>query len=192
MQIFVKTVTGKIIALPFDPADSVEMIKQKIRKTEKIPLDKQHLIFAGKQLEDSLTISSYNIQEESTIHLVVRSIMIYVKTFTSSTIILEVDPADSIELVKQGIQEKEGIPFEQQCLTFAGNSLQNWHTLRGLNIQNKSIFYLVRIPLRKPISTHPLESSPTELSSRPFQVECSIIYTDFHQNFLWQNSHTNN
>ena len=120
MQSFVKTVTGKIIALPFDPADSVEIIKQKIRKTEKIPLDKQHLIFAGKQLEDSLTISSYNIQEGSTIHLVVRSILIFVKTFTSSTIILEVDPADSIELVKQGIQEKEGIPFEQQCLTFAG------------------------------------------------------------------------
>lgn len=72
IQIFIKTLQGRTITLDVDPNDTIQSLKQKIESKENIPVQEQRLIYSGKQLNDTFTLSDYNVQDQSTLHLMLR------------------------------------------------------------------------------------------------------------------------
>ena len=148
IQIFVKLVTGKTLALDVKTLDTIETVKNKIQEKEGIPQGQHRLIFSGRELENNKTLYDYKVQNKSTLYLIFKlrreeGIQIFVKLLTGNTLALDVKTLDTIETVKKKIQEKEGIPIDQQRLLFAGRELENNKTLYDYNVQNQTTLHLV-------------------------------------------------
>ena len=119
MQIFIVTLTGKVITLDMEPSDTIEKLKAIIKDKEGIPLDQQKLLFGGYLLQNDRTLASYNIQKESTIKLILKllgGIQNFVEFLNGKIVTLDAEDTDTIKIK---IQDKMGILPNQQRLIYA-------------------------------------------------------------------------
>ena len=168
MQIFVQTVTGKIISLEVEPLATVKNVKAMIRDKEGIPPGQQCIqTFVGKsnvQLEDGHALADYNINDRSTLLLSLHiGAHIYVVTPMGNIHTLLVDVSDTVETVKVKIQGVAGItPDQQRILYFSVGrpsvEVEDGYTLADYNIVHESTLYLM---LRRHVGTHIYVLTPT-------------------------------
>ena len=142
MQIFVKMSDGRKMGLEVEQSYSIEKVKAIVEKKKGISSDQQLLIFAQQKLKDGLTLSDYNIENGSTVDLLQKTL--FVKMDAKQRISLAVEPSDSIEKVKAKIQNKAGIPSEEQHLSFGHKDLDDAYTIGDYNIREGSILHLDR------------------------------------------------
>jgi hypothetical protein len=175
IQIFVRNLIGKTLALRVGPFDLVDTVKDKILEREGVPPHEQRLIFSGRQLENGRTLADYNVQRDNTLHLVLRlrssmgqtrlsafeytwktgirigsTISISVMTLTGKIIPLEVKNDVTILQVMKKIEDKEGIPIHSQRLLFARVELPDNAMLYEYEIKRGSTFHLL-LRLRSPV-----------------------------------------
>lgn len=153
LTFYCKTLTGSTITLESESNGSIYNLKQQIQNREGINMNKQILIFEGKQLQNINTLEDYDIQSDSTIYLTIGLVgggidgegtkQIFIKTLQGKTITIEVKDTDTISSIKDKIRDIEGIPQDQMRLVFNGKQLEDNNTIADYGIMAESSIHLV-------------------------------------------------
>ena len=143
-KIFINIEDGESFSLGIEPSDTIKNIKLKIQYKKHIPFSKQQIKFSNSFLEDDKTLEYYNIQTEDTVALILDKPMnICLKSLTGKNINLAVYPDETIQNIKARINDKEGIPAENQIYICSGKTLEDNKTLDEYNIKNDSTIYFL-------------------------------------------------
>lgn len=147
MQIHVRLPNGKkkITLQKVKPTDTIRDIKRRVENMENIPSRDQRLLFGSKELDDGPTLKDYNIVHNDTLDL--EGMYIIIKDWTGKKFKLDVEPSDTIDSVKEQIKEKEGHPKKNQFLVFKGALLNDNHTLTDCGIKHKDMLNLDRMKI---------------------------------------------
>jgi len=141
MKIHVKHWDGTKLTLDVKPDDTLDSVKETVNEELGIPKPQQRLTFDGKPLrKDSKTLEEYKIQDQDTLHL--EPMEVHVKTPDGKTLTFRVEPTDTIEDVKDKVEEKIGLPVPDQRMLFDGEELKNDPTLEDYDIQNGDTLFL--------------------------------------------------
>ena len=154
LEIFVKVMCQEIyITLAVNPNDSIANLKSIIKVKKGFPVDEQRIVYNGRKLEDDRTVSDYNIQNKSTLNLVLpvpcryngdnRMEVTILTKDRGPLATLAVRPTDLILELKLKIRGITGVPYHKQILNFADRELENTRFISDYGIQNKSVIDLV-------------------------------------------------
>ena len=153
MQIFVRTLSGKTITLTVDSSDTVASAKRKIQVKDGLPVDRQSLVYNGRELEDEQSLSDCHIVQASTLHLYLRlstgeGMRVRVRRPSGELVPVVVGRQDTVLALKSVLEEELGVPLEQQRLFFQGQPLENQVSLSQCGVQDRSeVGLVVMIPI---------------------------------------------
>ena len=143
MKIHIKSLSDKVTTLDVQDTDTILNIKKNIQQKENIHYARQKLLFNGNELTDNKTLIDYNIKNESTLQLILKSSTIFfVKTLTNKTIMIKAQVSDSISYIKQEIKKNEDFPIDKYCVIYKGKELDNNKIIADYNIPKNSTLEL--------------------------------------------------
>ena len=146
IKICIKILTGKSFDLEVNQTDTIKIIKDKINTKENIPPEQQGLVFAGKTMEDEKTLYDYSIENESTLHLVLRLNSVRkltIKTNIDKTLYIDFNPSNTIKNIKEKIEIEEKLDSSQFRLFHNDILLNDDQTIQDYNISIDDAINLV-------------------------------------------------